>query len=59
MTPWSVSPTAGIPSSLARANIFGMRLAPSSIEYSEWEWRCTKLKQDLQSGKKTYTDVTC
>ena len=44
MTPWSVSPTAGIPSSFARANILGMRLAPSSIEYSEWEWRCTKLK---------------
>src|SRR5438445_4677609 len=48
MTPWSVRPTAGMPSSLARANIFGIRLAPSSIEYSEWEWRWTKLNPDLR-----------
>src|SRR2546421_7083768 len=47
-TPWSVRPTAGMPSSLARANIFGIRLAPSSIEYSEWECRCTKLNPGLR-----------
>src|SRR5437870_3267394 len=48
MTPWSVRPIAGMPRSLARANIFGIRLAPSSIEYSEWEWRWTKLNPDLR-----------
>src|SRR6266508_688835 len=40
--PWSVSPTAGISSSAARAASAGMRQAPSRIEYSEWTWRWTK-----------------
>src|SRR5690349_15976901 len=43
MTPWSVRPMAGIPSSAARATIVGMRLAPSSSEYSVWLWRWTKV----------------
>src|SRR5207248_711534 len=43
MTPWSVSPIAGIPSSAARDTIAGMRLAPSSSEYSVWLWRWTKV----------------
>src|SRR5438105_12421548 len=40
--PWSVSATAGICSSAARAARAGMRHAPSRIEYSEWTWRWTK-----------------
>src|SRR6266568_3057920 len=40
--PWSVSATAGIWSSAARAARAGMRHAPSRIEYSEWTWRWTK-----------------
>src|SRR5438094_1740742 len=40
--PWSVSVTAGIPSSAARAARAGIRQAPSRIEYSEWTWRWTK-----------------
>ena len=40
--PWSVSPTAGISSSAARAASAGMRQAPSRIEYSEWTCRWTK-----------------
>src|SRR5580765_5908800 len=40
--PWSVSATAGISSSAARAASAGMRHAPSRIEYSEWTWRWTK-----------------
>src|SRR5215472_2010752 len=43
MTPWSVRPMAGISSSAARATMAGMRLAPSSSEYSVWLWRWTKL----------------
>src|SRR5579884_1043671 len=39
--PWSVSVTAGISSSAARATRSGMRHAPSRIEYSEWTWRWT------------------
>src|SRR5439155_23202108 len=39
MEPWSVSPTAGISNSAARAASDGMRQAPSRIEYSEWTWR--------------------
>src|SRR3954447_4690370 len=40
--PWSVSVTAGMPSSAARAASAGMRHAPSRIEYSEWTCRWTK-----------------
>ena len=36
LEPWSVSETAGISSSAARAARAGMRHAPSRIEYSEW-----------------------
>src|SRR6185295_4019714 len=43
MTPWSVIPSAGISSSAARATKAGMRLAPSSSEYSVWLWRWTKV----------------
>src|SRR5579871_3484962 len=43
MTPWSVRAIAGISSSAARATMAGMRLAPSSSEYSVWLWRWTKL----------------
>src|SRR5581483_4731479 len=39
--PWSVSATAGICSSAARAASAGIRHAPSRIEYSEWTWRWT------------------
>src|SRR5512132_3087874 len=41
MEPWSVSETAGISNSAARAASSGMRQAPSRIEYSEWTWRWT------------------
>jgi hypothetical protein len=40
--PWSVSETAAISSSAARATRSGIRHAPSRIEYSEWTWRWTK-----------------
>src|SRR5690349_4260693 len=40
MTPWSVSPSAGMPSSAARAAIASILLAPSSREYSLWTCRC-------------------
>src|SRR3954447_3039506 len=40
--PWSVSATAGISSSAARAASAGTRQAPSRIENSEWTWRWTK-----------------
>src|SRR6185503_5390823 len=40
--PWSVSATAGISSSAARAASAGMRHAPSRIEYSLWTCRWTK-----------------
>src|SRR5512133_3264955 len=39
--PWSVSETAGISNSAARAASSGIRQAPSRIEYSEWTWRWT------------------
>src|ERR671937_749962 len=39
--PWSVSATAGISNSAARAASAGIRHAPSRIEYSEWTWRWT------------------
>src|SRR5205085_9845764 len=39
--PWSVSATAGIWSSAARAASAGIRQAPSRMEYSEWTWRWT------------------
>src|SRR5436190_5331553 len=41
MLPWSVSVTAAISSSAARATRSGIRQAPSRIEYSEWTWRWT------------------
>ena len=44
MLPWSVTPTAGMPcreTSSASRSIFAI---PSSIEYSVWLWRCTKLE---------------
>src|SRR4029450_2932644 len=41
MTPWSVSPSAGIPSSAQRATRASILQAPSSSEYSEWTWRWT------------------
>src|SRR5438132_4318341 len=44
--PWSVSVTAGISSSAARAASAGIRHAPSRIEYSEWTWRWTKGASD-------------
>src|SRR5215831_10782488 len=44
--PWSVSATAGISSSAARATSAGIRHAPSRIEYSEWTWRWTKGASD-------------
>ena len=39
MTPWSVSPSAGWPNSVARAARPSILQAPSSSEYSEWTWR--------------------
>ncbi len=36
MYPWSVSATAGRPSSTARLTMLLTRVAPSSMEYSEW-----------------------
>src|ERR1700757_2954839 len=39
--PWSVSATAGISYSAARAASAGIRQAPSRMEYSEWTWRWT------------------
>src|SRR5215217_5266781 len=41
MTPWSVRPRAGCPSSAARAAIASILQAPSSSEYSLWAWRWT------------------
>src|SRR5215218_1603405 len=41
MTPWSVRPRAGWPSSAARAAIASILQAPSSSEYSLWAWRWT------------------
>src|SRR5260370_4410598 len=43
ITPWSVRASAGISSSAARLTMAGMRLAPSSSEYSVWLWRWTKV----------------
>src|SRR5579863_2592182 len=43
ITPWSVIASAGMSSSAARATMAGMRLAPSSSEYSVWLWRWTKV----------------
>src|SRR5689334_19392000 len=42
ITPWSVIATAGIPSSLTRRTMSGIRLAPSSKEYYVVLWRWTK-----------------
>src|ERR671935_1687400 len=39
--PWSVSATAGISNSAARAASAGIRQAPSRMEYSEWTCRWT------------------
>src|SRR4051812_22027081 len=41
MLPWSVIPTAGIPSRTAAETTSSMREAPSSIEYSVWRCRWT------------------
>src|SRR6266508_322375 len=41
MDPWSVSPTAGISNSAARAASSGIRHAPSRMEYSLWTCRWT------------------
>src|SRR5450759_5086267 len=43
IAPWSVTARAGISSSAARATRAGMRLAPSSSEYSVWLCRWTKV----------------
>src|SRR5579863_5144275 len=43
ITPWSVIASAGMSSSAARATRAGMRLAPSSSEYSVWLWRWTNV----------------
>jgi hypothetical protein len=40
--PWSVIPTAGMPSRSASANSGSTLAIPSSIEYSVWLCRCTK-----------------
>ena len=42
ITPWSVRPSAGCPSSAARAASASILQAPSSSEYSEWTWRCAQ-----------------
>ncbi|CFR85857.1 Uncharacterised protein [Mycobacterium tuberculosis] len=42
MFPWSVIPTAGIPSRSTSASMGVIFAAPSSIEYSVWLCRCTK-----------------
>src|SRR5919202_4752806 len=47
MTPWSVMAQAGISAAAAASNMSPMRLAPSSIEYSLWACRWTKIKQTL------------
>jgi len=39
ITPWSVSPSAGIPNSAARSTIGSILQAPSSSEYSLWTCR--------------------
>src|SRR3954451_14912635 len=41
MTPWSVRPRAGMPSSAARSAIASILQAPSSSEYSLWACRWT------------------
>src|SRR4051795_10974981 len=46
ITPWSVRPSAGMPSSAARAAIGPILHAPSSSEYSLWTWRWTELPAD-------------
>src|SRR5437879_2638587 len=43
MTPWSVSASAGIPSSAALPTMASIRLAPSRSENSVWLWRWTKV----------------
>jgi hypothetical protein len=50
MTPWSVIAQAGIPAAAAASNMSPTRLAPSSIEYSLWACRWTKLNANLPSG---------
>src|SRR4029077_6956884 len=51
--PWSVSPTAGISNSAARAASSGIRHAPSRIENSEWTCRWTK-SGEAGTGKPLY-----
>src|SRR2546430_3274715 len=43
MTPWSVSASAGIPSSAALSTMASIRLALLRSENSVWLWRWTKL----------------
>ena len=42
MLPWSVTARLSMPSFLTCATSSGIRLAPSSNEYSLWVWRWTK-----------------
>src|ERR671910_902127 len=48
ITPWSVRPRAGMPSSAARAAIRSILQAPSSSEYSLWTWRWTACAADCE-----------
>src|SRR5918996_1513192 len=48
ITPWSVRPRAGMPSSAARAAIRSILQAPSSSEYSLWTWRWTACEADCE-----------
>src|SRR5919112_4584181 len=51
MTPWSVRPIAGCPSSAARAASASILQAPSSSEYSEWT--CRWAQQGVLTGSDT------
>src|SRR5215213_5887519 len=42
MLPWSVTARLSMPSLATCATRSGIRLAPSSNEYSLWVWRCAK-----------------
>src|SRR5207248_3898419 len=50
MLPWSVMPTAGMPSRAASANRGAIFAAPSSIEYSVWTCRWTKESFDTSEN---------
>src|SRR5450756_419475 len=53
--PWSVSATAGMPSSLALWTRLFTRQAPSSSEYSLWTWSWTKSEATEGSDSSTST----